>query len=136
MLFCFLLFCFFVKQKTAYEMRISDGSSDVCSSDLDTKGGSTALQSQFVGLPIGGIPVNELDADRTDLPFVTNVIGQLDEWLVAGSLKVDYDMGWATLTSVTAADKLYQFFGGDSPPYLADSGTPGSKVQNRKRPRL
>src|SRR3546814_16996661 len=26
--------CFFVKQKTAYEMRISDWSSDVCSSDL------------------------------------------------------------------------------------------------------
>src|SRR3546814_11307713 len=30
---CFLLF-FFFKQKTAYEMRISDWSSDVCSSDL------------------------------------------------------------------------------------------------------
>src|SRR3546814_18993105 len=29
-----LLLCFFVKQKTAYEMRISDWSSDVCSSDL------------------------------------------------------------------------------------------------------
>src|SRR3546814_4979295 len=30
-----LVFCFFVfKQKTAYEMRISDWSSDVCSSDL------------------------------------------------------------------------------------------------------
>src|SRR3546814_1014386 len=29
-----LLFCFFFKQKTAYEMRISDWSSDVCSSDL------------------------------------------------------------------------------------------------------
>src|SRR3546814_8079296 len=28
-----ILFCFF-KQKTAYEMRISDWSSDVCSSDL------------------------------------------------------------------------------------------------------
>src|SRR3546814_17210301 len=26
--------CFFIKQKTAYEMRISDWSSDVCSSDL------------------------------------------------------------------------------------------------------
>src|SRR3546814_1580529 len=26
--------CFFVKQKTAYDMRISDWSSDVCSSDL------------------------------------------------------------------------------------------------------
>src|SRR3546814_3868773 len=31
----FIIFCFFfVKQKTAYEMRISDWSSDVCSSDL------------------------------------------------------------------------------------------------------
>src|SRR3546814_6761884 len=29
-----MLFVFFVKQKTAYEMRISDWSSDVCSSDL------------------------------------------------------------------------------------------------------
>src|SRR3546814_6246938 len=31
---CFMLFVFFFKQKTAYEMRISDWSSDVCSSDL------------------------------------------------------------------------------------------------------
>src|SRR3546814_5813595 len=30
-----VLFFFFFKQKTAYEMRISDWSSDVCSSDLD-----------------------------------------------------------------------------------------------------
>src|SRR3546814_8234942 len=29
-------FVFFFKQKTAYEMRISDWSSDVCSSDLGT----------------------------------------------------------------------------------------------------
>src|SRR3546814_18277785 len=29
-----VLFVFFFKQKTAYEMRISDWSSDVCSSDL------------------------------------------------------------------------------------------------------
>src|SRR3546814_6501915 len=34
----FYIFCviFFFKQKTAYEMRISDWSSDVCSSDLLT----------------------------------------------------------------------------------------------------
>src|SRR3546814_10253679 len=35
--FCYVYFCFlvfFFKQKTAYEMRISDWSSDVCSSDL------------------------------------------------------------------------------------------------------
>src|SRR3546814_13750915 len=33
-----LLFVFFFKQKTAYEMRISDWSSDVCSSDLGVAG--------------------------------------------------------------------------------------------------
>src|SRR3546814_4723300 len=34
-MFCFVIVCFFFfKQKTAYEMRISDWSSDVCSSDL------------------------------------------------------------------------------------------------------
>src|SRR3546814_10175477 len=31
---CFLFFFFFFKQKTASDMRIIDGSSDVCSSDL------------------------------------------------------------------------------------------------------
>src|SRR3546814_5560823 len=33
-MFLFDFFFFFFKQKTAYEMRISDWSSDVCSSDL------------------------------------------------------------------------------------------------------
>src|SRR3546814_5265269 len=34
-----VLFFFFFKQKTAYEMRISDWSSDVCSSDLGRRRG-------------------------------------------------------------------------------------------------
>src|SRR3546814_17395312 len=33
-MFLIYLLIFFIKQKTAYEMRISDWSSDVCSSDL------------------------------------------------------------------------------------------------------
>src|SRR3546814_12047629 len=33
-MFVLVVYCFFFKQKTAYEMRISDWSSDVCSSDL------------------------------------------------------------------------------------------------------
>src|SRR3546814_4782498 len=44
MLFCDVLVCFFFfKQKTAYEMRISDWSSDVCSSDLEK------LAVKFIG---------------------------------------------------------------------------------------
>src|SRR3546814_3130176 len=36
------MFLFFFKQKTAYEMRISDWSSDVCSSDLHVEHSSVA----------------------------------------------------------------------------------------------
>src|SRR3546814_13272215 len=42
-------FFFFFKQKTAYEMRISDWSSDVCSSDLDS--GLRAHGHDTGGLP-------------------------------------------------------------------------------------
>src|SRR3546814_1302477 len=43
-----LLCFFFIKQKTAYEMRISDWSSDVCSSDLlgEPEGAATPEESR------------------------------------------------------------------------------------------
>src|SRR3546814_13748051 len=52
---------FFCKQKTAYEMRISDWSSDVCSSDLriagwDAQPLSLALDAD--GVPAG--PINDI----------------------------------------------------------------------------
>src|SRR3546814_2538725 len=53
---CFLLFfIFFFKQKTAYEMRISDWSSDVCSSDLVLKmyAPPAARATAMVALPDG-----------------------------------------------------------------------------------
>src|SRR3546814_10085971 len=52
-------FCFF-KQKTAYDVRISDWSSDVCSSDLDTH----ALQ-QFAHV-IGAAAGRRLVRHRAD----------------------------------------------------------------------
>src|SRR3546814_3316772 len=42
-------FFFFFKQKTAYEMRISDWSSDVCSSDLVLADGDVADEADIVG---------------------------------------------------------------------------------------
>src|SRR3546814_3154483 len=49
----FFVFCFFFffKQKTAYEMRISDWSSDVCSSDLLEHARKAAEQDHLTGLP-------------------------------------------------------------------------------------
>src|SRR3546814_8161184 len=54
LLVCSQLWFFFVKQKTAYEMRISDWSSDVCSSDLtslDTSGNLGASQPPLAAIP-------------------------------------------------------------------------------------
>src|SRR3546814_2362069 len=45
---CYVIF-FFFKQKTAYEMRISDWSSDVCSSDLDLLDGKRAEIQRIEG---------------------------------------------------------------------------------------
>src|SRR3546814_15738038 len=45
---------FFFKQKTAYEMRISDWSSDVCSSDLTVRRGVISMSHGFGGLPEDG----------------------------------------------------------------------------------
>src|SRR3546814_2468490 len=50
-----LVFVFFFKQKTAYEMRISDWSSDVCSSDLGITV-SAALWGTLVGALFAGKP--------------------------------------------------------------------------------
>src|SRR3546814_3344876 len=60
------MFIFFCKQKTAYEMRISDWSSDVCSSDL-----------QFaVDRPVRG---EELaDADGAERSIVRQAVGVLE----------------------------------------------------------
>src|SRR3546814_9420728 len=49
---------FFFKQKTSYEMRISDWSSDVCSSDLRTLSQAqrlVAIAFDGIGLPLGRI---------------------------------------------------------------------------------
>src|SRR3546814_1835550 len=72
---------FFFKQKTAYEMRISDWSSDVCSSDLhverDERGGIGVLgRAAQAGIIIGrGIAHRQIDeaellVARCDRPHV------------------------------------------------------------------
>src|SRR3546814_7702102 len=58
---------FFVKQKTAYEMRISDWSSDVCSSDLTGLVELGSLQRRIRGAEGDGLGLDLLDAAaRTD----------------------------------------------------------------------
>src|SRR3546814_6297044 len=51
----FYVLCFFFKQKTAYEMRISDWSSDVCSSDLMKPGSVVLFRAWFRYLRQAGL---------------------------------------------------------------------------------
>jgi iron complex outermembrane receptor protein len=91
-----------------------------------TRGGTLAYQAQFVGLPIGNYPGTELDANFTDMPWISNVMGVYDEEYYDATVKIDYDLGFATLTSITAYTDLDSFFGGDLTPYLPDTGSPGA----------
>src|SRR3546814_21104042 len=69
--------CVFFKQKTAYEMRISDWSSDVCSSDLNAGPDASAALRQLVALT--GAPVTStlmgLGAFPSDDPKWLGMLG-------------------------------------------------------------
>src|SRR3546814_6056406 len=58
----FVFFCF--KQKTAYELRISDWSSDVCSSDL-----MCHKRGRFVLVGVTGLNLNRADFYEKELSF-------------------------------------------------------------------
>src|SRR3546814_7864818 len=60
---------FFFKQKTAYEMRISDWSSDVCSSDLVTVR-TTYLGAHAIPPEFDRRPEEYIDTVVADLPKV------------------------------------------------------------------
>src|SRR3546814_14097729 len=80
---------FFFKQKTAYEMRISDWSSDVCSSDLNEINSRTlsevvsgdrseVIERQLDNINVGakniGIRIVDLRIKKIDLPTDSTVI--------------------------------------------------------------
>src|SRR3546814_6372928 len=82
MFLCFVVF-FFFKQKTAYEMRISDWSSDVCSSDLVVSSSLRSSKASLATLNIGLIPsslyrcsrsVSEMSVPPT-LSFLVDPVG-------------------------------------------------------------
>src|SRR3546814_11023999 len=70
MIYSYCNWFFFFKQKTAYEMRISDWSSDVCSSDLRAGNRTTSgfldrrVAAGVIGMPVGVPDVGDRPAAR------------------------------------------------------------------------
>src|SRR3546814_9219583 len=78
------MFCFF-KQKTAYELRISDWSSDVCSSDLPRNRLVFARRLLQRPLPDADIMPQRavkalFEATRGRDPIITTEVGQHQMW--------------------------------------------------------
>src|SRR3546814_4343245 len=86
---CLLSLCFFFfKQKTAYEMRISDWSSDVCSSDLLMMGaGAAAVAIAWALAPWGVALLFERGAFTADN---TQAVAQVLRW---GLLQLPFYFG-------------------------------------------
>src|SRR3546814_1272293 len=92
---------FFFKQKTAYEMRISDWSSDVCSSDL-----VTAIQDRkliFDGGFGGGINIGRRDRDGRDVISQQVLSGDLTSKKAVEQLEQLRRIGRLTDEEFTAA---------------------------------
>src|SRR3546814_4695897 len=92
MLTVFTCFFFFFKQKTAYEMRISDWSSDVCSSDLFGKVTNLTDYGSFVEVEAGIeglVHVSEMDWTNKNVdPRKVVTLGEEVEVMV---LEIDED---------------------------------------------
>src|SRR3546814_510488 len=71
LLLCFLILFFFFKQKTAYEMRISDWSSDVCSSDLGRRSQAALNYINTTSYRHG---------KATELDISANLVGDSSQW--------------------------------------------------------
>src|SRR3546814_4948681 len=82
--FCVFSF-FFFKQKTAYEMRISDWSSDVCSSDL--KVGDRSSQQWLIGTTVK----RRECSGQALIEFLSGCFEACDSWIVLCCIPIEFD---------------------------------------------
>src|SRR3546814_17489170 len=102
-------FFFFFKQKTAYEMRISDWSSDVCSSDLLVFDDAGAVQHRVDAAAFG---IQAID-DGTQRRFIANIAGKVFDLgtgcAQARQIAADFAVGEDARDSAFDLDRLGLF---------------------------
>ncbi|WP_284734394.1 TonB-dependent receptor [Sphingosinicella terrae] len=105
-----------------------------------TRGGALAFWYQPANLAADGVsldPANPFDftrgdADEVRRTFYSTNIGRDDREIEDLSLKVDWELGFATLTSISAYNRLEEFVAGDQVPYTASRnifGLDGTQTQ-------
>src|SRR3546814_7397540 len=110
-LFTYVSVFFFFKQKTAYEMRISDWSSDVCSSDLGLAGAA-------IGIAIGDCAGAD-DRSRSQiagLGEMRNEGAEIERHVLAGirtTERLSIEVHPQRTVQLAILPALAQFVGGD-----------------------
>src|SRR3546814_8963453 len=92
----FFSFFFFFKQKTSYDMRISDLSSDVCSSDLDHAGVGlkSELKETLSGMGYDVLDLGTDSADSVDYPDFAQSVARSEERRVGKECVSTCRYGW------------------------------------------
>src|SRR3546814_2173120 len=126
---------FFFKQKTAYEMRISDWSSDVCSSDLARRGRGRGAGTAALAAAPGHQRVVDPYVGRLPEAALHQVIGQADRRLDIEAARLQQRRQFLRGREFrpvvgTARHPAQQVLGGD------DRGGPGPAGAEPKSPRL
>lgn len=114
-------------QETSFRGRINWKASDKLDVDLrlsrsEVEGGSLnfVINADFNAFDFVG------DANDTSVDFTANRIGINERDITSGSVKLDYDMGFATLTSVTSWDDQEEFYAASAYPYECNPACPVS----------
>src|SRR3546814_9022303 len=95
----YYVFIFFVKQKTAYDMRISDWSSDVCSSDLLYAAPMGPLLTTISGM-LQRLSGDRLDPEEARIRVIA-LFGQAFAFRVARTLALRMT-GWSEISAPQA----------------------------------
>src|SRR3546814_19152983 len=129
------VFFFFFKQKTAYEMRISDWSSDVCSSDLADTDYAAGLAAGVKGVKIAYSPA--LGYAKVDPEIAAAVDAAAQHMAALGAIVAQVDPGFRD-----PVDAFHTpWYAGDYNPLMAlppqqlkarKSGVKGKRVAGRQ----
>src|SRR3546814_6141621 len=98
------LFFFFFKQKTAYEMRISDWSSDVCSSDLFWKARCSVSSGMVEDAACLWISPDWVLSNVPALSIMPAVV--VFSAVICSSTSFGLVSAWATVTAVRSAETV------------------------------
>ena len=94
---------------------------------------------------VHGVPITDISANHNiDVPYISDVRGRYRRRILSTSMKMDYDFGFATATSITGFSTSHEVWGGKNYPYANaadpttnyqgwDSFVFGDKTQNSRK---